>query len=135
MPVKNQNVTKDGLKIDKSGKEYVSNPLLLQEIIKSQEQGELTPNALKMLMLMVTQIQRKRVYKNKEDEKDCAATAYLDIALYWKGFNPEKSNNPFAYYTSIITNALAKGWDKAHPECKKAPDAIFTSLDNNIHSL
>jgi hypothetical protein len=35
MPVKNQNVTKDGLKIDKSGKEYVSNPLLLQEIIKS----------------------------------------------------------------------------------------------------
>ena len=64
--------------------------------------------------------------------KDGKATVKNTVEVY---FNPEKSTNPFAFYTSVITNGIAKGWDKLHPETKKCPGARFTSLDNNIHSL
>ena len=36
----------DGIKVNKQGKAYVSNPALLEEIIKSKERDELTPAAV-----------------------------------------------------------------------------------------
>lgn len=131
--IKTSNI--EGIKVDKTGREYVSNPFLLAEIIKSKEKGELTSNALQMLLLMIENIQRKRYYKTPEEKEDCASSAIYDVLMYWQNFNPEKSTNPFAFYTSVITNGLAKGWDKLHPENKKCPGARFTSLDNNIHSF
>lgn len=59
----------------------------------------------------------------------------LDIVTYWKNFDPEKGTNPFAYFTSMIVNGLSKGWARLHPECKKCPDATFTSLNNNIYTF
>jgi len=56
----NKNV--EGIKTKKDGKEYVSNPILLQEIIISKQQGELTYNALQMLMMMVENISNAKRY-------------------------------------------------------------------------
>ena len=131
--LKNNQDQEEIFKKNKQGKEYVSNPLLLKEIIKSKEQDQLTDNALKMLMLMCENLQRKLYYSDPDDKKDCSQTAMLDVLSYWRNFDPEKSNNPFAFYTSILTNGLAKGWDRLGK--KKFPDSIMTSLDNNIHSL
>lgn len=125
----------EGIKVNKQGRAYVSNPVLYTEILKSKEQDELTEAAVKMLMLMVENIQRKCYYKDPEEKKDCAATAIMDCIQYWRSFDPSKSNNPFAFYTSVITNGLAKGWDRLHPTNRKCPEARFTSLDNNIHTL
>ena len=133
MPIKRNQI--EGIKINKKGNEYVSNPALLKEIIKSKEQDELTNNAIQMFLLMIENIQRRMYYKDPEEKKDCASSAMLDVIMYWRNFNPEKSTNPFAFDTSVITNGIAKGWDKLHPETKKCPGARFTSLDNNIHSL
>ena len=133
MPIKRDQI--EGIKINKKGNEYVSNPALLKEIIKSKEQDELTNNAIQMFLLMIENIQRRMYYKDPEEKTDCASSAMLDVIMYWRNFNPEKSTNPFAFYTSVITNGIAKGWDKLHPETKKCPGARFTSLDNNIHSL
>jgi hypothetical protein len=55
--------------------------------------------------------------------------------MYWERFDATKSNNPFAYFTSVIVNGIAKGWNKLHPENKKVEGARFISLDNNIHNL
>lgn len=125
----------EGIKVNKQGKAYVPNQALYDEIIKSKEQDKLTDAAVEMFQLMVENIQRKCYYKDPEEKKDCAATALMDLILYWRAFNPEKSSNPFAFYTSVITNGLAKGWDKLHPTNRKCPDARFTSLDNNIYNL
>lgn len=125
----------EGIKVNKAGKLYVRNADLYAEILKSKEQGELTETAIRMLMLMVENIQKKCYYKDPEDKKDCAATAIMDVYMYWNAFNPEKTTNPFAFFTSVITNGLAKGWDKLYPMNRKCPDAKFTSIDNNIHSL
>lgn len=122
----------EGIKTKKDGKQYVSNPYLLQEIIKSKEQDELTPEALKMFDLMIENISAKKHYNDPEDRKDCWQSAYLDILMYWRGFNPEKGKNPFAYFTSIIVNGLNKGWHKISGKMKPS-DMI--SIDNNVHSL
>lgn len=125
----------EGIKVNKDGKEYVSNPYLFKEIMKSKEQDELTPEAIQMLMLMVDNIIAKKTFKTPEDKQDCKQQAMLDCLQYWRGFNPEKSNNPFAYFTSVITNGYAKGWNVLYPQNKKTGGAVFTSIDNGIYSI
>lgn len=91
---------------------YIDQKRLLQEIIKSKEQNELTPDALKMLMLIANELSKVLKFKYEEDKKDCVAFAIEDLIRYWRNFDPDKSSNAFAYYTQIAKNGLAKGWKK-----------------------
>lgn len=88
-----------------------------------------------MLMLMVENIAAKKIFPCQEVKEDCMQQAIMVCLMYWRGFDPEKSNNPFAYFTSCITNGLAQGWNAFYPQNKKAKGAIFTSIDNNIYSI
>ena len=136
MAVKKEEI--EGIKVNKAGKEYVNNAALLQEFVKSKAQGSLTDEAIQMFMVMVENIQRKLYYKDSDDKQDCFQSALLDVLQYWDRFDPDKSNNPFGFFTSVIVNGNAKGWDKLHPENKekkKGNDIVFTSLDNNIFSF
>lgn len=112
----------------------MSNPYLLQEILISKEQDKLTDNAIKMFQLMIENISAKKHYNDEEDRKDCWQSAWLDIMMYWRGFDETKSEhpNPFAYFTSLIINGMNKGWHKISGKIKTS-DMI--SLDNNVHSL
>ena len=109
----------EGIK-QKGNKIYVSNKDLLREIILSKEQDELTYNAVKMLQLIAENLAKKKHYKCPEDKEDCIQTAMLDIALYWKSYDPERYINPFAYYTSMLCNGLAKGWNRLYGKIKAA---------------
>ena len=97
-------------------KHYVTNKTLVPEIIKSKEQGKLTKEAIKMLIMLSERAIRKLQYKDPEDRRDCLAFAQMDLFKYWDRFNPEKSNNAFAYYTQIAKKGYAKGWNKLHPK-------------------
>lgn len=110
---------------------YLNGPDLLQEIIISKEQDELTPKAVKMLQLLTEKAVTKLHYRNKMDKDDCIQTAMMDIIKYWRGFNPEKSRNAFAYYTTIIYKGAAKGWNKLHPETKKEIEKISLNTSYN----
>lgn len=105
----------DFKKIIQKVAKYVNNKELLVEIIKSKEQKQLTPEALKMLMMMTERISTVLKYKIEEDRQDCIAFALEDIIRYWDRFDPSKSSNPFAFYTQIIKNGLAKGWRRLYP--------------------
>lgn len=121
----------EGIKT-KNGRLYVSNPYLLEEIKKSKQQDKLTDNAIKMLHLMAENLTKKKHYKSIEDKEDCIQTAMLDIVMYWRGFDPEKYSNPFAYYTSLLVNGLSKGWNKIYGKFK-ASDLM--SFDTNIFTF
>ena len=95
--------------------QYVNNKELYQSIIESKEKGELTPQALNMLLRMIMEISKIFKYKFEEDREDCQAFAMEDVIKYWNRFNPEKSNNPFAFYTQMIKHGYAKGWRKLYP--------------------
>lgn len=119
---------------NKADKEYVKNKELLEEMIKSKEQDELTPRAINMLTLICENIIRKMVYQNPDDRQDCLQGAILDCLMYWRSFNPEKSSNPFAYFSSISANGIAKQWRKLGK--LNFPNSIMTRIDGSqIHSL
>lgn len=96
-------------------KEYVNPDEFRSEIIKSKEMDKLTPRAVDMLVLMCNEIARTRSYKYPMDREDCISFAVEDMIRYWRGYNPEKSQYAFAYFTRIALNGLQKGWKKLYP--------------------
>lgn len=94
----------------------ISNKELLAEIIKSKAQDKLTPRALELLIALAKKASTKLPYTDPDDRKDCIASAYEDIWKYWRGFNPDKGTNAFAYYTSLVKKGFAKGWNNIHPK-------------------
>ena len=99
---------------------HVKNKDLREEIIKSKEQDKLTPIALDMLILMAEKFSNKLTYIYVEDKEDCISFAIMDCYQYWRGYDPEKSLNAFAYYTQIIKNGFAKGWRKLYGNMPKS---------------
>lgn len=124
----------EGIRFNKKGGTYVNNKVLLEEILKSKEQNNLTDNAVKLLVKLVENISMNYVYRCEEDREDCIDGAVLDCLTYWRGFDPEKSSNPFAYFYSVIVNGFNKTWHKLG--LKNFPVSKMVSLDNeNVHSL
>lgn len=95
-------------------KNYLNNKDLYDEIVKSKEDGKLTQNAEKMLVLLAERTIRRLSYVNEDDRQDCLQFALLDLLKYWQNFNP-KYKNAFAYFTEIAKRGYAKGWNKIHP--------------------
>jgi len=101
---------------------HVKNKDLREEIIKSKEADVLSKVGLDMLILMAHKFSTKLKYIYEEDREDCIQFAIMDCWQYWRGYNPEKSQNAFAYFTQIIKNGFAKGWRKLYgnmPKSKK----------------
>jgi DNA-directed RNA polymerase specialized sigma subunit len=101
---------------------HVKNADLRNEIIKCKENDELTKEALDMFILMAKKFSQKLNYIYSEDREDCIQFAIMDCFQYWRGYDPKKSQNAFAYFTQIIKNGFAKGWRKLYgnmPKSKK----------------
>jgi len=111
---------------------YLSNKELREEIIRCKEKDELTRVAIDMFYLMVGKFTWNFRYKYPEDRKDCEAEAIIDLYLYWRGYDPAKSQNAFAYYTQIIKNGFAKGWRRLYDKYPSGAKRISVDL---IHSL
>lgn len=114
-------------------KAYVKNKDLLAAVIESKDRGRLTKDTIDMFILMVSGISKKMAYRDPEDKADCMAFAMEDLCKYWNRFDPQKSDNPFAYYTQIAKNGFAKGWKKLHPP--KAPKIIpFSHITGDVNT-
>lgn len=114
----------------KKNKLYVSNKEFYAEIIKSKEQDKLTDAAVTDIMRIAERAVNNLSYKYEEDRQDSIATALLKCMLYWRSFKPEKSNNPFAYFTSVCKNGYVESFNKLRP----LKSATVISLDHEeIH--
>ncbi len=91
---------------EKTPTEYVNNKALLEEVKRSREQGRMTNGLASMLMLLCERYARKGRYASYTYNEDMQAFALANLVKSWKSFDPEKSNNPFAYFTSCVTNSF-----------------------------
>jgi DNA-directed RNA polymerase specialized sigma subunit len=107
---------------------YVDPKELREEVLRSREKDALTPRAIEMFQTMAREASKKLRYRDEEDRKDCIAFAMMDVVRYWRSYNPEKSKDPFAYFTQMIKNGFAKGWRKLHP--LSAGEKVSLSHDN-----
>lgn len=112
---------------------YVKNADLRRAIIESKKQDELTREAIDMLTLMANNYAVKLSYAYEDDKNDCIAFAILDCYLYWRRYNPEQSDNAFAYFTQIIKNGFTKGWRRLYFQCPKSKKISISS--NNIYNI
>ena len=71
------------------------------EILISKGKGILTKNAEIMLIKLATNAIRKHKYYLEEDKEDALQTSYLNMFNKWISFNPDKTENAFAYFTEI----------------------------------
>jgi DNA-directed RNA polymerase specialized sigma subunit len=113
--------------------DYVKNKDLKRALLESKEKQRLTPETIKMFGLIVNGISKKFPYRDPQDKEDCQAFAMEDVIKYWDRFNPEKSNNAFAFYTQMIKNGYAKGWRRLYPI--KSSQKISISKEYGVYNF
>lgn len=96
----------DRVKTDVKPGVYVTNKALLAEFKVSREKGEMTNELARMVMLICERYARRGSYASYTYNEDLQSFALMNLVKSWKSFNPEKSQNPFAYFTSCIHNSF-----------------------------
>ncbi len=99
---------------------YLNNKDLLAQVIASHSIGKMTNELAKMLMLLVTRYAKKGNFVNYTYNDDMQSYAILSLVKTWRGFDPKKSSNPFAFYTQCIKNAFIQylNYERKHRDTK-----------------
>ena len=87
-------------------KNYINNADMLEEIIKSKEQGAMTDKFANMIMLLVKRYASQGNYSGYTYVEDMEGYAMLIVCKVWNSFDPERYDNPFAYFTQTIKRAF-----------------------------
>ena len=86
-------------------KKYLSNKELYKEVVWCKATGKMSPELLKMLLLICKKIQPLIRYNKLVDYEDGHQEAIERCISYWWMFDDEVSDNAFAYFTELIKNA------------------------------
>jgi hypothetical protein len=129
-------------------KKKATNPInakeLTYEVLLSKGLGKLTSRAKKMFIILAEHAIHKKPYYDAEDKKDCLQTAYLNIFTNWQSFNPDKTNNAFAYFTEVhkrssteMLNELyfKKGLKKDEQKYIKTISINSTNNGNGLYNI
>lgn len=84
---------------------------------KGQEKPEVPRYIAECILKIATRLSLKHNYRNNRDyHEEMIMDGVENCLRYIHNFNPEKSNNPFAYFTQIIVNAFLRRIDKEKTE-------------------
>lgn len=101
---------------------YVKNADLLVEIEKWKETGKMSDELGRMIVKIAHGLSRKGNWCRYTWIEDMISDGVFTVCKYLKNFDTNKSKNPFAYITSILTNAYIGqiNYHKKHSKIKKA---------------
>jgi len=96
---------------------YVNNKMLMEEIIKYKKEYDEYENGNRdlpgvsnelgeMIQSIANNLSNKGSFSGYSYKEDFISEAILTCLKYLKNFDPEKSNNPFAYITQICKNSF-----------------------------
>ena len=120
-------------------KHYVNNEKFNQEmkifragVIKSKEEGTERPRVPEYigecLFKIATHLARKPNFANYTFKEDMVSDGVENCLLYIDNFDPDKSSNPFAYFTQIIYYAFLRRIQKE----KKHLYIKYKSMENEV---
>lgn len=118
---------------------YVDNQTFLaqmteyrQRVIESKEKGvekPRVPNYIGLCLFKIaTHLARKPNFANYSFKEDMISDGVENCLMYIDNFNPERSTNPFAYFTQIIYYAFLRRIQKE----KKQMYVKYKSMENEI---
>lgn len=90
----------------KASRNYLNNRDLLAEVIRSKEQSRMTDKLAHMLTLLCARYGKRGNFASYTYNQDMQAYAMMMLVRTWNSFDPEKSNNPFAFFTQCIKNSF-----------------------------
>lgn len=85
---------------------YLNNKDLLAEVLESKSQKKMTDKLAKMLQLLTAKYAKKGNFASYTYNDDMQAYAMMSLVKTWNSFNPQKSKNPFAFFTQCIKNSF-----------------------------
>lgn len=88
------------------GKYYLTNKDLLPAVIEAKKKGYLTNELAKMLMLLTDRYSRKSNFVGYTYREDMVSEALVNLSKNALKFDPERSSNPFAFYTTAIKRSF-----------------------------
>ena len=87
-------------------KYYLTNGDLLPAVLEAKERGRITDRLARMLMLLTDRYSRKANFNGYSFREDMVSAALINLVQNALKFDPEKSHNPFAFYTTAIKNSF-----------------------------
>lgn len=87
---------------------YLNNKELLAEVRECKKRGQMSDLLARMLMLLCSNYARKNNWGGYSYNDDMQGYAVMMLVRTWNSFDPEKSNNPFAFYTQCIKNSFVQ---------------------------
>lgn len=97
---------KTPVKKKKKKRNYINNPDMLEEIIKSKEQGAMTDKLARMVLLLTKRYSGQGSYSSYTYREDMESYALCIVCKNWSKFDEKKYDNPFAYFTQTIKRAF-----------------------------
>lgn len=84
-------------------KHYVTNAQLLEAIAADKENGKkLSPRLAKYLNMIAERYSYSPSFAGYSFREDMVAFAMVNLCQNWHKFDPAKSDNPFAFYTTAV---------------------------------
>ena len=105
---------------------YLSNKVLLEEIAISRQMNRPTYNLAKAFMLLVKRYATRANWIGYSYNDDMQSNALLALCKGWHNFNADRSDNPFAYFTTIVQNAFTAHLNNEH-KLRDIRDTILMS--------
>lgn len=109
----------------KQKKNYIDNKMLYAEMIVSKNMGQLTPEAIRMIGLMIEKMSYLGKMKNDYYIQEFKSNTWTNILLSWNNYDLERTN-PFAYFTSAIYNGHKITMRSLYENGKNGVDYIET---------
>lgn len=97
-----------------SVKHYVNNPDFLQALIKYKEDAAINPDVPvpnyigECFLKIANHLSRKPNFISYTFRDEMISDGIENCVMYFRNFDPEKSKNPFAYFTQIIYYAFLR---------------------------
>ena len=113
-----------------ASKYYITNSKMLPEVIKSKETGVISNELAKMFMMLTNKYARRPCFSNYTYKEDMISDALTSLCQNALKFDPVRSNNPFAYYTTCINHSFLQflNTEKKH---RRIRDQLLIDIGEN----
>lgn len=85
---------------------YVTNGQLLPAVLEAKELGRVTDKLIGMIRQIAERYSHKHNFVGYSYREDMVCAAVMNLCNNALKFNPEKSSNPFSFYTTAIHNSF-----------------------------
>ena len=109
---------------------YVTNAQLLEAIAEDKKAGKLSNKLAKMLYMIAERYSYSPSFAGYSFREDMVSIAAVNLCANWYKFDPEKSDNPFAFYTTAAYRSFLQylADEKKHRDIR---DALLVEAGSN----